>query len=333
VTSDDRIDRLFAALEAIGAPRPRPPESDAALAELEAELEPLKLPDRLRRLWQRVDAGTMPLQAFPQLSNPEFALFGWRMARDEEFGTPENLLAFCYESHFHLLVELDDGEQPGGTVFRYAFTDDAMTMSCPHLDDWLDALTQILEEGAYERGEGAYGSWIRANQERYEELCRERLAASRPHPIHGDERAIPLDARSWPERWQRAIAPFRHAQEPRGPDGTVRELLAAARRGEARATVAGVQTTLAVGRPQEPWRILFADETGVLDVLCRPEVPGLGLLGQTHRVELDVHAHHIRGPRPMMDWRALGKPRLHDLIRHAAPQAVAEAIRRLPEDP
>jgi hypothetical protein len=332
VTTDDRIDRLCAALEAAGAPAPRPPDSDDALAELEAEVEPLRLPAGLRRVWERIDAGTMALNAHPRLSNPEFALFGWRMARDEEFGTPENMLAFCYESHFHLLIELDDGEQPGGTVFEYGFTDQTLTMLCAHLDDWLEVLTEILEEGAYERGEGVAGAWLQANQERYEALCRRRLAAGRPHPLYGEEGQLPLDPRSWPEHWHRAVEPFRRAQQPRGANATVRDLLAAARNGEAHGTLAGVQTRTAVGAPHEPWRIALLDDTGILDVLCPAQVPGLGVLGRTHRVELDVRVPHIRGPRPMVDWQALGEPRLHDLIRHVEPQAVADAIRALPED-
>lgn len=332
MTTDDRIDRVIAALEAADAPTPRPPETDEALLDLEAELAPLRLPSGLRRLWQRVDPATMVLRTFPQLSDPGFALSGWRMNRDDEFGLPLNLLAYCYESHFHLLAELDDGEQPGGAVFAFAFADDTLTLRFADVDDWLDVLAVIVEEGAYQRSENEHGTWLWASKERFDALVGERLAAAGPHALYGDSPPGSVDPSAWPERWHRVTEPYRRAREPRGADLTVRELLAATREGEVRATLAGVQTHIAIGTPGEPWRILFADETGILDVLCPGAVTGLGLLGHAARVELDVRAARVSGPRAIVDWRGFGPVRLHDLVLRMDPQAIAEAIRPLPED-
>ena len=96
-------------------------------------------------------------------------------------------------------------------------------------------------------------------------------------------------------------------------------------------------STLAIGCDRS-WRIALVDATGVIDIACPPDTPGLGFLGETPRIELDVRAPPVTGPRGLVDWRELlaaqlgegdGQPRLHDLIRHAPPQAIAEAIRPL----
>jgi hypothetical protein len=259
------------------------------------------------------------------------------MNRDGDLVVPLSMLPFCYESHNHLLTELDDGEETGGTVFEWGFGDGSLRIRFAGVEDWLAVLAAALEEGSFERREGVAGVRLVIDADRYKTLAEERLVARGTHPLYGDARQLPLDVRAWPERWQRASAPFKREQRPRGANRTVRELLNAARDGEVGATLAGVVSTLAIGRDRS-WRIALVDPTGVIDVACPPDTPGLGFLGQAPRIELDVRARHVTGPRGLLDWREAlaaqpgerdGEPRLHDLIRHVEPQAIGEAIRPL----
>ena len=337
MTSDARIDALLEALRSAGAPGPQPPADGSALAELEAELAPLRLPATLRRLWQRIDVRSFAVDTYPRLSSPDFALFGWRMNRDGDPLVPLSMLPFCYESHNHLLVELDAGEGDGGTVFEWGFGDQSLRIRFAALEDWLAALVAALDEEAFERREGVAGPRLVVDADRFDSLAEETLAARGRHSQFGDARQLPIGVADWPERWRRASEPFRQEQEPRGADRTVRELLDEARSGEVRATLAGVASTLAIA-PDRSWRIALVDSTGVIDVACPPDTPGLGFLGQTPRLELDVRAPQVAGPRGRVDWRGLlasqpgereGEARLHDLILHVEPQAVAHAIRPL----
>jgi hypothetical protein len=337
MTSDTHIDRLVGALRSAGAPEPQPPADASSLAALERELAPLRLPETLRRLWQRIDVRSLALGTYPQLSAPDFALSGWRMNRDGDLVVPLSMLPFCYESHNHLLIELDDGEETGGTVFEWGFGDGALRIRFAGVEDWLAVLVAALDEGSFERREGVAGLRLVIDFDRFKSLAEERLVASGAHPLYGDVRQLSLDITAWPERWQRASAPFKREQRPRGADKTVRDLLNATRDGDVRATLSGVISTLAIG-PDRSWRIALVDPTGVIDVACPPDMPGFGFLGQSPRIELDVRAPHVTGPRGLLDWREAlaaqpgerdGEPRLHDLIRHVEPQAIGEAIRPL----
>jgi hypothetical protein len=335
MTPDERIDRLVEALEAAGAPAPEAPSDHAGLVALQGEIAPLRLPDTLRRLWERVSIGSFALVTYPFLSTPEVALGGWRLNRDTDLLVPAGMLPFCYESHNHLLVELEGAGVPGGAVFEWRFTDTSLRLRCAHVDDWLDSLVTLLEDRLFERREGTAGDRLVVDVERHRALLAERLDARGPHPLYGALRVLATERDSWPDHWARATAPLLAAREARGASATVRELLAAARAAEARATLSGVRSNLSIGADRS-WRVLLADSTGVLDVHCPVDTPGFHSLGDSPLVELDVRAPKLPPPRARVDWRALvvapedeaaAEPRLHQLVPAVTPQAVAEAIR------
>ena len=340
MTGAAQVTRLIDALADAGVPVSAPADL-GDLRELEREIGPLRLPGTLRDLWERIDAATFRMNAWPRLQTPAFALFSWRLSRDN--GTfPPGLLPFCYDSHNHLLVELDHEGFAGGTVFEASFDDRDARVRCAHIEDWVDVLVAVLAEGAFDRQEVADGRvWLDADQDRYEALMAESLSARGAHPVYGNSLEVSLDPERWPSRWYEAAEPVRRLREPRGPTTTIASLLSEARSADARGTVAGASFKTIVGRGNGPWRLLLTDRTGVIDVACPPEIPGYHALN-TNFLEMDLRVPKLRGPKPAVDWRAQAaeyseephaEPRLHQLIQAAEPQAIAEAVRTLPPGP
>ena len=339
MTPDERIDRLIAALSQYGV-HPSAPADDAALEQLESELAPLTLPETLRRLWQRVDVRTLRFSTFPTLSNPAFALSGWRLDRDSAM-SPPGLLAFCYESHFWRRVELEGAGATGGAVFDSGAGDDTVRLRCAGIDDWLDTTIALLDEEAFEWYEHGDGPWMIGDGDRADQLHAERLAARRPHPLYGDLVEIPaFDEDAWPGHWQRAAGIVRAAQAPVGATTTVSELLSAARSKDVSGTLAGCVMEHYYLAGTGP-RLMVTDRTGVLDIAVPLDVAGARIPNPVW-VEIDVDVARLDPPQPMVDWQARHRadsdfgqypPQFPHLLGQIRPQAVARAVRALEDDP
>jgi hypothetical protein len=88
-------------------------------------------------------------------------------------------------------------------------------------------------------------------------------------------------------------------------------------------------STLAIGRDRS-WRIALVDPTGVIDVACPPDAPGLGCLGETPKIELDVRASHVTGLRGPVE--CMVRPRGTSSVAEVLPTRRPAAIGLRPED-
>ena len=237
MTSDAQIDRLVEALRSAGAPEPQPPADASSLAALEGELAPLRLPETLRRLWQRIDVRSLALDTYPRLSDPDFALFGWRLNRDGVLSVPLSMLPFCYESHNHLLIELEDGEDAGGTIFEWGFGDGSLRIRFAGLEDWLAVLVAALDEGSFER----HDAWQAP-------ACWSTSTATGPWRKRGLWPSAPM-----PHTRMRASS--RSMSQPGPSGGSARPLPSSVSNGHAARTgpYGSCSTKLATARCTQPW--------------------------------------------------------------------------------
>ena len=137
MTVDALIDDLIAALGESGARVPAPPADLTLVRRLEAEIAPLRLPAALRRFWERIDPRTLALRIYVPPADLELCLTTWREMRDDVEPEPVGLFPWCYESHNHLLIELDAPGAAAGTIFEWGFGDSNYRLHCASLEDWL----------------------------------------------------------------------------------------------------------------------------------------------------------------------------------------------------
>jgi hypothetical protein len=264
---DRALAELGNALTAAGIPLWRAPESLDDLAELEAEIAPLRLPGDVRRFWTQVDARTLRVLPPQWVTAPEDALLFWRLSRDEFRGTqPLALLGVGNEGHSFMSVELDVGAVPGGAVFEWAVDDaDGFTRRFDGIGDWLAYIADLVGRGFYQRVDQNDGPvWLVPGHEHYEA---ER--ALRPKAAHiGD------DILDWPEHWQRVNGVRDEDLRLRGATHTIAQVLASAPDAELRATIAGRVIDYAGGGMGAYVRV--DDGTGSLNVSCPPETTLVG---------------------------------------------------------
>jgi hypothetical protein len=266
VTIDEALDAVAAALAGMGVPLWRPPETLADLDELEAELAPMRLPEAAREFWRRVDVRTLRVDPYPSFTTPEFALHGWRMARDEFAAfQPLALVNLGYESHGCMSVELDMDGIEGGALFEWFVSDPSgFDRRFDGLPDWLRHLAELIGQGRYRRTETEQGP---------------RLLVPDPDDAGAAHAARPVlhighDILDWPEHWQRANGVRPEDLRLRGATHTLSEVLASPPEQELRATIAGRVVDLAGGGG---WtRVRVDDGTGALNVACPTEASLLG---------------------------------------------------------
>jgi hypothetical protein len=282
---DSAVTSLGDALVDAGFERPRPPRDVDWLAEHNATVAPLRLPEQLERFWRLVDPATLQAVVFPRFTSPEFALDSWRRMREEfPHQEPHNLLLIGYESWNCMWIELDDDDQRGGTLFDGRLDADAFFRRCNDLEDWLDRIVELIAAGSAERIDATSGSYLRVVDPR-DELA---LAAPRDlprHPLYRDQTAIGRDTLSWPAHWQRASGIDPRDAEPRGATHTIADVLASDPASELCATAAGQVVDL--GGSSTSVRVRVSDGTGAIDISCRAVTTPFGLVcGE--RFEFDV---------------------------------------------
>jgi hypothetical protein len=294
--TDDAIDRLKAAIARAGmGPVHAPgPEVEREIAEVAAAVAPLRLPDQLVALWRRVDAASLPCLQSPRVEPPALALQNWRDNVDAGV-TPRVMFPACYESHWFLMVELEDGHGHGGAVFDWSFGALAYELRHVDVDAWLNQEATVLE--LHQPGE----DWVNYHEgDVWEQMCAVRLAAHLPILGYGHQTAFVSEAEHWPQHWLTSNGITADNSAPRGATTTVAELLAAAAAGrEVSGTIQALITTLAMNG--EGQQITVDDGTGSLAVWC-PR--GLSPYGPVHqrRFEFDVTVH--RGRTPIQDTSA-----------------------------
>ena len=200
---DDRIDRLTAALAARGYPRPEPaPEgTDDVLAQIDAAVAPLRLPEQARRLWRRVTPFSLALVAFPQLAAPDFALRTWRSHMTTvPVMVPERLFPLCYTNWSHTFVELHTADaDDGGALFNWAYGGMDFSLSYDDVADWLDVQLDALAAGDVEE----VGGRLMIPWQGHLALHERRVARRGLHPAWGSTTEVAeRPVSGWPGRWR-----------------------------------------------------------------------------------------------------------------------------------
>lgn len=340
VTIDGALEALSGAFERVGVPLWRPPKALAALEALEAELAPLRLPEAVRKFWRRVDVRTLRASPYPGFTTPEFALGGWRLARDEfRVFQPLALLNVGYESHGCMSVELDVGDVDGGALFEWFVSDPSgFERRFDGLAEWVRHIADLIDRGGYKRLETDHGPWSLVPDP---DVAEEHwVAPSVPgwHPAHGTMLHVGGDILEWPEHWQRVNGLRPQDRRLRGATHTVSEVLVSRPDQALRATIAGHVVSFAGSGAWAHVRI--ADGTGELDIACPAGTLLLGpRLGRWFEFDVVV-APGVRRAAAAPDAAVAG---IEDpveqvaavlMARHGGPAgANAEAIRRMPAPP
>ncbi len=338
VDIDEALDGLNEALAARGLAPAIPPVSTEIVAELEAEIAPMRLPGEVRRFWERVDVARLPLYPFPQFAGPDFALSSWRSTRDEFSELqPVALVLVGYTSQSCMSVELDVGNLAGGALFEWYIVDGGFERRFNRIGDWLRYVTRLVDDGSFLRKEGPQGQYLDVPPPEMYDHERATRPLPDPHPFYGATVDIGRDILEWPEHWQRAAGLRPEMLRPRGATHTIAELLASPPDQGVRATIAACVVAVAAGVGE--LRVRVDDGTAQLDVACPPNP----LIGPRLRSWFEFDVIIEAGPRmvppdPDDATRGIEDP-VEELTAHltaqyfAPPGATGDAIRRLPPPP
>jgi hypothetical protein len=196
---DALLDELAALLTRAGVSPPVAPPDVAALDQIERVIAPLRLPASARRLWERVDVRSYPVETYPALTDPEFALQAWQRHQDAEL-VPARLFPLCYTSWAFVFVELHAPEaDDGGTLLEWMYGGADFQVAYDNLDDWLAVQIRAINAGEAELADGRLRLPIPEDR-RLIDVGPGRLARRGPHPLYGTTTAIP--EHDWPERWR-----------------------------------------------------------------------------------------------------------------------------------
>ncbi|MDQ8042942.1 MAG: hypothetical protein AAGC49_14925 [Brevundimonas sp.] len=300
-TIDVALDRLAAAYKTAGLSPIRPAhDAGSVLANIRAEIAPLRLPAELERFWQRVDPSSISVAPYPTPTSAAFALDSWKQHRDTSPGmVPRLLFPVAYQSWGYLFVELEDGHGSGGPVLEWAYGGSPFAVRFPRLSAYVDLLATMIELGEYKRREHGGGSYVEFDPDgRWKDAVTVRLSAAQPLPHFGHAFELDEDVLAWPEHWLLADGLTPAGRRLRGATTTVADLLRRASagsraQGTVRARVVSLAGT-AAGR-----RVAIDDGTGELDVWCPAEVCAYGPIIRSE-FEFDVVVEPTPGPAP--DW-------------------------------
>jgi len=312
VPIDDAIDRLVRAINAAGLPSIRPAgEVTEVLAEIAAEIHPLRLPDELVTFWRRIDPYSITLTPYAQPTDPAFALECWRSHRDGGLGMPPIVMfPFCYESHLFLFVELEDGHGNGGPCFEWGYCDEAFHLRHTSVSRYLDQLAATIEVDAERLRASKWCSWHDFDPD--DLWSPERSAAlsnELPLGVYGDQLEFGHDVRNWAPHWLEAQGISAADREPRGATTTIAELLRTAALGtNADGTIHGLVVSAATSG--DGCQIRVDDGSATLDLWCPTAVCTYGPIIRT-RFEFDVVVQP--NPSPIPDTS-----REHQLVQRLA---------------
>lgn len=159
---DDLLDRWIVALQAQGVAPPTSPDDLTVLDEIDWAVAPFRLPEDLRRFYERIDVQTVHVMFRPFLSTLEFALGTRRRHRETPWTYPTALFEFCYESHNHVSIELDGpDDRDGSAVVHWSYGDLHYDVAHLSLRDWLDGWVALAEFRADLGSPSALDRWPR----------------------------------------------------------------------------------------------------------------------------------------------------------------------------
>lgn len=276
---DSAVDRLDDALRRAGLPPLERATDEVSLAEVDDAVAPYELPPDVRRFWELVDPSSLAVRTFPDLLAPAAALKLRQVELEEAApgvatGPPPLLFTIAYASHVSLSVELASTSGPGGTIFRWDYTEPGFRVEYRTFADLLGVLTELVSENAAEHN----GGFVFLPDGADEAKRLERLRRAGPHPLYGDAAEISGRLEEWPEHWLEASRIDLASRVPLGTTHTIDELVTAATAGPVTGRIAGTVTRLVgIGRDAV---VLVDDGTRPVDVWCPA---GTSPWGPVHR--------------------------------------------------
>ena len=277
---DSAVDRLDDALRRAGLPPLEPATDEVSLDEVDAAVAPYELPPDVRRFWELVDPSSLAVRTFPDLLAPAATLKLREVELEGSGGPsfppapPPLLFTIAYASHVSLSVELASTWGPGGTIFRWEYTDPGFRVEYRTLADLLEVLTELVSEDAAEHN----GGFVFLPDGADEAKRLERLRRAGPHPLYGNAAEISGQLENWPEHWLEASRIDLATRVPLGATHTIDELVTAAATGPVTGRIAGTVTRLVgIGRDAV---VLVDDGTRPVDVWCPA---GTSPWGPVHR--------------------------------------------------
>jgi len=264
---DSAVDRLDDALRRAGLPPLERATDEVSLAEVDDAVAPYELPPDVRRFWELVDPSSLAVRTFPDLLAPAAALKLRQVELEEAApgvatGPPPLLFTIAYASHVSLSVELASTSGPGGTIFRWDYTEPGFRVEYRTFADLLGVLTELVSENAAEHN----GGFVFLPDGADEAKRLERLRRAGPHPLYGDAAEISGRLEEWPEHWLEASRIDLASRVPLGTTHTIDELVTAATAGPVTGRIAGTVTRLVgIGRDAV---VLVDDGTRPVDVWC-----------------------------------------------------------------
>jgi hypothetical protein len=332
-TTDELLDRLVVALDAAGArpPDPAPSEAAAALAAIDAAISPQRLPDSVRRFWERFDTEDFPLQLGPHFTGATSALEIW----DSHLGdhmTPPVVFPLSYESHDFYWVELEgpDGEA-GGSIWRWAYGGDRFELYFESFDHLLRTGLTALADGRFKN---PYGRIFVVDDPGAEHFPYTGPEDRPVHPAYGLSELLDL-TETWPDRWIASIGWDPDERWARGADHALADALPALQAGRGARVNATVASAQWVGDGQRV--VLEADGAQLAVFVPRMPFPDRGIAGGTF--EFDLVAPGTLGSEVItvvdtarVEQIAVRNPAAAEALRPwtLPPEAVATAVRVLP---
>ena len=275
-------------LSRAGVDPPHPPPEPADLDAIDAVIAPMSLPRDVRRWWECVDPHSVRAWAYPDLIAPSFALDTWKQHRDEFPGiAPRALFLVGYASWACISVELDSPLGPGGSLFEWRLEDGGFYLRYHALPDWLGRIAELVEEGRFERRDGATGPRLLLDDPHTSLPMVSLPAPATPSPVHGDVTSYerhPLENGRSIGSGSRGSTQ-RTARRPRGATHPIAEVLESDPSKSFQATVAG--RVVSLGSYGELTGVKISDGTDEMSIRCPHAVTALGpVMGQ--HFEFDV---------------------------------------------
>ena len=303
-TLEEAVARYLSA-ERVHEREPGPPDDPAAveavLADIEQEIEPLLLPDELKRFWRNWDPFRFEDLPFPALIPPDSALESYRMHLEEGAPFPAVLFPIGYQSHCYWLVELIHESWEGPRVYEYCSYEGALKLK--HLapagifDVFVDALEAAETDEQLWRNYDTRRPLIEKAWDEADRLTTQRIESTGPV----SELSIPANASlEWPERWQQVQGLDPTMAVPMGRTHTAAEFETARQRGSVEARLVGNVSVTAGGgivRDGAATLLRLRDETGEALVLIPDSACPFGGPRSGGCYEIEV----VGGPAPAAD--------------------------------
>ena len=280
---DEAVERCNRSGRAYGVridPWRRRARSRHLIAEIEANIFPLELPDELRSFWSRWNPATVVRPAFDGFIPLE------HMVERREIECPpcpSILLPIADWSYSRIWFELAGREHPGGRVFHSYHDESQLSLWGFGISGLLDLISCAFERDFIDDRSGTIDA------RRMEQLVARSLDDMLP--AHSPRRFDGVDRSRFPTHWQSAEGLGRDHFALRGASHTVEGFrIARETHAQVAVTLVGTYETSVGGGPLHGCIGTFEDVSGAIEVFV-PQVTAMtGAVGDDGAVEIDVVA-------------------------------------------